>query len=439
MFRKIGISISIAAFSLGFAQNIDKQKLDHYFSALDENHKVMGSFAIADKGKVVYTHAIGFCDAESQKKADVNTIYRIGSITKTFTAVLIMKAVEEKKLTLDTQLSKFFPRIKNTDKIKIEYLLNHRSGIHSYTDDKEYMSYYTQPITKEKLIEIIEKGGSDFEPDTQFQYSNSNYTILTYILEKVYGKKYSELIEKYIAKPLQLQYTQVGGKIDVSKNNAYSYGYENGKYIKSPETDMSVPSGAGCLISTPTELITFMNGLTSGKLVSKESFDAMRQFKDHYGFALVEVPFGEKKGFGHTGGIDEFRSVLYYFPDGEKTIAMITNQSDFDNNQMAIVALQAAYGRDFQIPDFKVVEVSAADLEPLTGNYSSSTVPLKINVFIKDKKLMAQASGQSAFPLEATSKTNFTFDAAGIEIDFNPAKKEFVISQGGTKNTFTKE
>lgn len=439
MLKKVFFSISVAAFSLGFAQNLDKQKLDDYFKTLNENHKIMGSFAIADKGKLIYSNAVGFSDTEAQKKADINTVYRIGSITKTFTAILIMKAVEEKKLTLDTKLSQFFPKIKNADKIKIEYLLNHRSGIHSYTDDKDYLTYYTQPISAEKLIQIIEKGGSDFEPDTKFEYSNSNYTVLTSIVEKVYKKKYAELIEKNITSPLHLKYTKVGGKIDVSKNEANSYAYENGKYIKSPETDMSVPSGAGCIVSTPTELIAFMNGLTSGKLVSKESLNRMRQYKDNYGFALVEVPFGEKKGFGHNGGIDAFRSVLYYFPEGEKTIALITNQSDFDNNQMSIAALRAAYGVDFKIPTFTIIELSEADLQPLVGSYASKTIPLKINVFIKDKQLMAQASGQEGFPLEAISKTSFKFEMAGIVIDFDPSKKEFVISQAGTKNTFTKE
>lgn len=439
MVKRTFFSISLGIFSLGYAQNIDKHKLDNYFKALDENHKVMGSFAIAEKGKIIYTNAIGFSDVENKKKADINTVYRIGSITKTFTAVLVMKAVEDKKLALDTKLSQFFPKIKNADKITIEYLLNHRSGIHSYTDDNLYLTYYTQPVSKEKLIDIIEKGGSDFEPGSTYQYSNSNYTLLAYILEKVYKKPYSELIEKFIAQPLNLKYTKVGGKIDTSKNNANSYSYINNSYVKSPETDMSVPGGAGSLVSTPSELIIFMNGLTSGKLISKQSFEKMKQFKDGYGFGLVELPFNEKRGFGHNGGIDNFNSVLYYFPDGEKTFSMITNQTDYNNNNISIAALSAAYGNDFAIPDFKTVTLSEDELQQFTGTYATTEVPLKITIFIEGKTLMAQATGQGAFPLEATSKTSFKFDMAGIVIDFDPAKKQFVISQAGHKTTFTKE
>ena len=439
MVKRIFFCASIATFTLSFSQNINKERLDIYFKTLDKDHKVMGSFAIADHGKVIYSNTIGFSDIESNKKADVNTIYRIGSITKTFTAVLIMKAIESKKLTLDTKLSEFFPQIKNAEKIKIEYLLDHRSGIHNFTNDDQYTNYYLHPISEEKLVDIIQKGGSDSEPDSKFSYSNSNYSLLGFIVEKIYKKPYSQLIEEYITKPLQLKYTKVGSKIEPSKNIANSYTYENNNYVKSSETDMSVPLGAGNLVSTPSELIVFMKGLVSGKLISEESLKKMLNFKEHYGFGLAEVPFEGKMGFGHNGGIDHFSSILYYFPDGEKSFAMISNQSNFDNNNISIAALSAAYGKDFEVPNFTVVNLPESELQQVVGNYATTKMPMKINVFVKDKILMAQATGQSAFPLEATSKTSFKFDASGIVMDFNPAKKELILSQGGNKIIFVKE
>ncbi|WBV58366.1 serine hydrolase [Chryseobacterium daecheongense] len=439
MLKKIFLCVSIGVFSFSFAQNIDKEKLDNYFKALDSEHKVMGSFAIADHGKIIYSNAIGFSDVEARKKAALNTVYRIGSITKTFTAVLIMKAVEDKKLTLDTSLSQFFPQIKNAEKIKVENLLNHRSGIHNFTDDALYASYYLQPVSQEKLIDIIQKAGLDFEPGAQFSYSNSNYSLLGFILEKVYKKSYAKLIEEFIAKPLQLKYTKAGGKIESLENMAHSYTYENGNYVRSAETDMSVPLGAGNLVSTPSELIIFINALASGKLISRESLDKMRNFKDHYGFGLAEVPFMGKTGFGHNGGIDHFSSILYYFPDGEKTFAMISNQSNFDNNNISITALSAAYGKSFEIPNFNVVNLPESDLQKFTGTYAAAQMPMKITIFIKDKVLMAQATGQGAFPLEATSQTSFKFDAAGIVIDFDVTKRQLLILQGGNKVKFIKE
>jgi D-alanyl-D-alanine carboxypeptidase len=400
----------------------------------------MGSFAIAKDGKIIYQKAIGFSDVETHKKADVNTVYRIGSISKTFTAVLVMKAIEKGKLKIETPLSSYFPQIKNADKINIESLLRHQSGIHNFTDDvKDYYAYNTQTLSQEKLLEIIIKGGSDFEPNTKYAYSNSNYVLLAMILEKINKKSFAEQISEQITQPLGLKFTGVGKKINSKENVANSYLFVDNKYEKSDETDMSVPLGAGNIVSTPSELLAFINALAEGKLVSKESLEKMKIYKDHYGLGIFEVPFDGKKGFGHNGRIDEFQSVLYYFPDGKTSFAMITNQSNYDNNQISIAALSAAYGLDFKIPSFKKVELKAEDLKQFEGNYASPQFPLKIKVFVENGKLMAQATGQGAFPLEAVSAKEFTFDAAGITLKFNAEKQEMFYTQMGKAINFTKE
>ncbi len=202
---------------------------------------------------------------------------------------------------------------------------------------------------------------------------------------------------------------------------------------------MSVPGGAGSIVSTPTELLKFIIGLENGKLITKTSLTEMNNFADNYGYGLLKVPFENSWGFGHTGGIDKFSSALFYFPDLKVAAAFSTNQSDMDTNEISIKMLETATGKDFEMPSFKTLEIPEADLQKFVGTYSSKDIPLKINIFIKDKKLMAQATGQSDFPLEATSQTTFKFDRAGIVIEFFPAKNQFVIMQGGTKNIFTKE
>ena len=180
--------LTFAISQIGLAQtNFDKTKLDNYFNALEQNNKFMGSVAVSKKGEVIYRKSIGFADVENNVKANDNSKYRIGSISKTFTAVLILKAVEEKKLKLSQTIDKWFPSLKNVKKITIEHLLRHRSGIHNFTNDKDYLTWNTQPKTEEKMVEIIAKGGSDFKPNSKAEYSNSNFVLLTYILEKTYG------------------------------------------------------------------------------------------------------------------------------------------------------------------------------------------------------------------------------------------------------------
>lgn len=343
---------------LVFSQNASKQKLMDYLDSLSVHHKVMGSFAIAENDRPAFLKTTGFSDAAKQQKANTNTQYRIGSISKIFTAVLIMKAVEDKKLSLSTKLSLFYPEIENADKITIGNLLQHRSGIHNLTNDEEYWTYNTKPQTEESLLSIIKKYKSDFSPGTKYVYSNSNYIILGFILEKVYEKSYTRLIKDKIARPLKLTLTEVGGKIDPSKNQALSYQYTNGNYQLSQETDMSIPVGAGNIISTPTELIKLIIGLENGKLISKNSLEQMKGFVDNYGYGIAKVPFEQYSGYGHTGGIDNFRSVLYYFPELKVAVSFVTNQSDYDNNDISIKMIQTVLGKDFKMPNFKEIYVS---------------------------------------------------------------------------------
>ncbi|SHM06812.1 D-alanyl-D-alanine carboxypeptidase [Chryseobacterium carnipullorum] len=424
---------------LVFSQNASKQKLMDYLDSLSVHHKVMGSFAIAENDRPAFLKTTGFSDAAKQQKANINTQYRIGSISKIFTAVLIMKAVEDKKLSLSTKLSLFYPEIEYADKITIGNLLQHRSGIHNLTNEEEYWTYNTKPQTEESLLSIIKKYKSDFSPGTKYVYSNSNYIILGFILEKVYEKSYTRLIKDKIARPLKLTLTEVGGKIDPSKNQALSYQYTNGNYQLSQETDMSIPVGAGNIISTPTELIKLIMGLENGKLISKNSLEQMKGFVDNYGYGIAKVPFEQYSGYGHTGGIDNFRSVLYYFPELKVAVSFVTNQSDYDNNDISIKMIQTVLGKDFKMPNFKEISVSEELLKKYEGLYKAEGFPLDIKIFSENGKLMGQATGQGKFPLQAVSENEFKFEMAGIKMKFNTAKATMDFSQGANNFTFKKQ
>ncbi|WP_312076498.1 serine hydrolase domain-containing protein [Chryseobacterium sp.] len=444
MFRKIVFLSAISVSAVAFSQQNLKQKLGNYLDSLYAHQKMMGSFAIAEDGKSTFQHVVGFSDVDKKLKANINTQYRVGSISKTFTAVLMMKAVEENKIYLSQKLSDFYPEIPNAKKITIENLLQHRSGIHNLTDENEYLQYYTQKKSEKELIDIIKKYDSDFNPGIQFQYSNSNYILLGFILEKVYKKSFADLVKEKISKPLKLSLTEVGGKINSDKNQAKSYSFQNGLYNLAPETDMSIPIGAGDIISTPSELLKFILGLENGKLITKESLKKMQNFSDNYGYGLVKIPFNEYSGFGHTGGIDEFRSFLYYFPDLKIAVSSVTNQSDYDNNQFAVNMLKAATGKDFAMPEFKdkispEVAVSVDILKKYEGIYKAEGFPLDIKIFVDGNILYGQATGQGAFPLKAVSETEFHFEMAGIEMKFDASKKTMYFSQKANKVTFTKQ
>ncbi|KPE49243.1 serine hydrolase domain-containing protein [Chryseobacterium indologenes] len=439
MLKKLFVVAAAGLSCMAYSQNTGRQQLMDYLDSLSVHHKVMGSFAFADNDKPTFLKVTGFSDVAKKQKANMNTQYRIGSISKTFTAVLVMKAVEEKKLSLDTKLSGFYHEVENADKITIKDLLQHRSGIHNLTNEEEYWTYNTKPQTETSLVSIIKKYKSDFEPGTKYEYSNSGYILLSLILEKVYKKSYAQLIQDKITGPLKLTLTEVGGKIDPSKNQALSYQYADGSYQLWQETDMSVPAGAGNLISTPTELLKFIIALENGKLVNKNSLKQMKEFADGYGYGIARVPFDKYWGYGHNGGIDQFRSVLYYFPELKTAVSFITNQADYNNNEISIKMLEVATGKDFKMPSFKEVKVAGDLLKKYEGLYKAEGFPLDIRIFSEGGKLKGQATGQGAFPLNAVSESEFKFETAGIKMKFNAEKGTMDFSQAGNNFTFKKQ
>jgi len=436
--KKILVLLIVLVSVPTFSQNFNKAKIDSLFQVLEAKDKYMGSVAVSENGKIIYTNAIGKEDIESNKKATVSTKYRIGSISKMFTSTLVFKAIEEKKLSLNQTIESYFPTIENASKITISNLLNHRSGIYNFTSADEYASYSAVPKTAKEMVAIIAKGKSVFEPNSKGEYSNSNYVLLSYILEEVYKQSYAALVQTKIAKPLGLKNTYFGGKISTANNESYSYSYTD-KWNKETETDTSIPMGAGGMVSTPTDLTQFIEALFAGKLIAAASLEQMKTMQDKYGMGIFQVPFYDKIGYGHTGGIDGFRSALSYFPESKLSVAITSNGMNYGNNDIVIAILSSYYNRKFEIPTFTTLDLKTEDLDAYLGVYASDTFPLAITVTKDNTKLMAQATGQGAFPLEATKKDSFEFRAAGITLEFNPIANQMTIFQGGTKNVLTKK
>lgn len=423
---------------LGFSQNFDKTKLDNYFDELEKNNTFMGSVAVSKKGELIYSKSIGYADLENKIKATEKTKYRIGSITKSFTTVLILKAVEKEMIALNQTINKWFPTITKSNKITIKHLLTHRSGIHNFTNNADYLQWNTQSKTEKEMIEIIKKGGSDFNPNSRAMYSNSNFVLLTFILEKTFRDSYANLVEKYIAKPVGLTSTYVFGKINTSNNESKSYNYL-GSWEEGSETDHTVPLGAGAITSSPTDLTKFADALFNGKLLTTESLKIMKTIQDGYGSGLFQIPFYNAIGYGHTGGIDGFSSVFAHFSEGTISYALTSNGSNMNTNDISIAVLSAVFDKPYEIPVFTNYNLTSEDLDKYLGVYASKQMPLKIAVTKNKNTLIIQATGQQAFPVEATEKDKFSLDQVGAKFEFNPTEKTMILFQGGKKFKFKKK
>ena len=325
-------------------------KLDTLFTRIEEKRKGMGSVSIFKDGKEVYQFSYGYADIKRNIKSNANTKYRIGSITKTFTATVIMKLVEDGILSLTDTLIDFYPQISNADKITIANMLEHRSGISDFTDVSDYCDWNTQFISKEQLLERIVTGGSNFKPDDQFQYSNSNYVLLTFIVEDMSGKPIEQLFKDLIFEPLDLKRTSFGGIIYPDNNEALSY-VKLSQWNVTPETDLSIPLGAGAITSTPTDVNTFFTALFAGKIVNEDSLEQMMNLKERFGYGISFSQIHDLHSYGHAGRIDGFHSITAYFPEKNLAVTILSNGVDYPLNDIFLDVLSLYLNRKHILPE----------------------------------------------------------------------------------------
>jgi D-alanyl-D-alanine carboxypeptidase len=420
-------------------QQFNKDKLDSLFVSLNSHDQNMGSIAISDNGKIVYQNVIGYSqvDGETKTPADTKTKYRIGSISKMFTAVMIFQLIEEGKLTLNTPLGKYYPHIPNANKITIGEMLSHRSGLYNFTKDSLYIKYSSKPMSEAEMTAMFAKQKPEFEPDSKAEYSNTNFVLLGYIIEKITGKSYSEELRKRITSKIGLEDTYYGIKTNPLKNEAYSYNYIS-RWIQIPETDMSIPGGAGAIISTPTDLVNFIDALFAGKLISKTNLENMQMMRDDFGMAMFIIPVDDKEGYGHNGGIDGFISTLIYFPLYKLSVAYVSNGVRYSTSDILTDVLSIYYDKPFVMPDFKTITLTSADLNKYIGNYTSTKMHLKIAITKNGSTLIVQAPGQSSYPLEAQGNDKFALNSAALILQFDTAEHSFTYSQGAATYLFTK-
>lgn len=428
---------------LSHAQSFNKAKLDSLLTTLASHDKAMGSLTISQNGAVVYSRAIGYesLNGTTKTPATPSTHYRIGSVTKVFTATLIFQLIDEGKLTLDTPLATYFPQLPNAQRITIGQLLSHHSGLHSFTNDATYSTYFTQPKTQAEMLAMIGQGKPDFEPGAKFSYSNAGYVVLGYVVEKITKQPYAQALQKRITNKIGLKDTYYGGKTDPKRHESYSYRLAS-SWQAMPETDMSIPGGAGAIVSTTTDLNRFAEALFAGKLVSEKSLARMQTITDNgFGMGLMRMQFGAKRAYGHGGSIDGFGTSLGYFPEEKLAVAYISNGQSYPLNDVMLGVLSIYFQQPYRLPDFdaKAPTLAATDLVPYVGTYASTSIPLKITVSAVGATLQAQATGQPVLPLTPVTKDVFSYDAAGIRLEFAPSRHEMLLKQGGGSFLFTLE
>jgi CubicO group peptidase (beta-lactamase class C family) len=430
--------VTLLIVTAAHAQALDKAKLDRFFDRLAEKNKAMGSLTIAKDGEVLYTRTIGYSQISGTEKKPLTASnrFRIASITKTFTAAMILQLVEEGKLKLTDTLDKFFPQVPNAQKITILQILSHRSGIPNVRREQATWKPGA-PVTKDEMLALIVQGIPEFEPDTKSSYSNSGYFLLGLILEKLTSKTYDQALAQRINSKLGLKDTYIAtGRIDVNKGEALTYINTGSGWKQGFETD---PSIGFQLVSTPGDMAKFIGALFDLKLISQDSLNQMKLVRDDEGLGMVTFTFAGKTFYGNTGGGDNYGSWLAYQPEEKLVVAYTTNAKVHPVKDIIRAVLDIYYGKPFEIPTFDRIVVNSEVLDKYVGVYSSPDAPKKWTITRDGGTLFIQPGNENTAALEATAQDKFQLFGGKVTFEFDAAKKEMILKRGGRPTTFTKE
>jgi len=368
----------------------------------------------------------GLADREHGVPCGPETKYRLGSLTKQFTAMLVMQLQELGKLSTDDMLSKYIPDYPNGDKITVHNLLTHTSGVPNFTSFPDYADTMMIPASLEELIARFKDKPLDFQPGEKFSYSNSGYILLSYIVEKTGGKRIEELLREMILDPLGMKNTGCDHNADILPHRARGYAVAGpGKVVNAPYIDMSIPSGAGAMYSTVGDLLIWDRALYTDRLISKSSREKMfTPFLNGYAYGWAISETGRKK-IAHGGGINGFMTYIERFVDDDVLIVSLCNIESPYVSKVRRALPAIVFGERYEpIAIRKAMKVKPEVLEKYIGDYELKPGHV-LSFFIEDGRFFTRVSGQGEMEVFAESESKFFLMAADVQINF-------VTGEGGT-------
>jgi CubicO group peptidase (beta-lactamase class C family) len=421
-----------------FAQSLE-QKMDELLNAYAKQNKLNGTVLVGQKGKVLYQKGFGYKNAEGKIPNDVNSIFQIGSLTKQITAAVIMELVEEKKISLQDKLDQYFPGFINGDKITIEHLLTHTSGIYNYTNDSAIMNRdVTKHYSREEMLTLFKGYPSDFEPGTKWNYSNSAYSLLGYIIEKVEKQPYETVVRRRIFQPLGMTNSGFDFTDLSSSNKTQGYFSLSAKITAAPIVDSTIAYAAGAVYTTVGDLYKWERSIYTDRVLKPGSWKAVfTPYKNKYGYGwAIDTLFG-RQITAHSGGIFGYTSYILRFPKDELAVIIFDNSSSTALGKISRALAAIALNQAYEVPSAKKeITVDPSILKQYVGEYQLAP-NFSITVYLENNALKAQATGQPAFDLFAEKENVFFLKVVEAKIEFIKDDKgivtEMVLYQNGAQ------
>jgi len=419
----------------------DVARMDEVVQSYVSNGQVTGSVLVARGGDVLFSKGYGLANREWDIPNAPDTKFRIGSVTKQFTAAAILLLQERGKLKIDDPVKTHLPDAPEAwDKITVFHLLTHTSGIPSFTSFSEYPQMRLIDTPVEQVVAKFRDRPLEFEPGEKWAYSNSGYLLLGYLVEKVSGQSYAAFVQENIFTPLGMKDSGYDSNSAVIARRASGYTPRPGGPVNADFVHMSIPHGAGALYSTTEDLLRWEQGLFGGKLLSAESLQKMiTPFKNDYGLGLMINETEGRKRISHGGGIEGFTTMLAYYPDSKVSTAVLANLNGPAANQIAAHLGKLAHGETVQLTtERKEITLPRETLAAYVGTYEL-TPQIKVMITLDGGQLMTQLSGQPKFPMFAESETKFFLKVVDAQLTFVKDDKgsvtEAILHQNGRDQT----
>ncbi len=410
----------IASSAFKTAAQTRPEEIDELLKAYTTQGSFNGAALVAQKGKVLIQKGYGYKNAAAKTFNDSNTIFQIGSLTKQFTSSIILYLQQQKKLSVEDKLSKYIPDYPDGGSITIENLLTHTSGIHNYNDQAFMKNNATRHIKTDSLIALFKYAQPDFKPGEKYNYSNSNYVLLGFIIENITGNSYYNVIREDIFQPLGMFHSGFDFASLKATDKATGYSKLNPKLIRTAAiVDSSVTYAAGSIYSTVSDLYKWDRVLYTNKILDDSSLQkAFTPHKNNYGYGwLIDSAYG-KKAVLHEGGTLGFSAFIGRVPEDSLCIILLDNKESIGLLKIAedINAILNNEPYDFPKPRTQI-EVDQATLRLYTGDYQL-TPEIFIAISIEDGQLTAKTTGDGRAELFAEKQNYFFLKMTDMQIEF---------------------
>jgi len=424
------------------------KEMDAFLQAHLATGRFMGAVLVARGDEVLHRAGYGMANLELDVPMTPESVLRIGSVTKQFTAAAILQLQDQGLLDVHDPVSRHLPDYPHGDEITIHQLLNHTSGTHDFENIPESQALFRQPTDLDTLIATFSDLPLDFPPGSQYSYSSSGYVVLTAILEQLTGQRYDDYMAEHFFVPLGMTSTGYDDPLAVVPHRAAGYTFDGTAYHNAEYLDMSIPSGAGALISTVLDLYRWDRALYTGGLLSAESerayFTPSVSVGAGYGYAYGwgTHDIGQHRLIVHSGGIHGFSAYVIRDPSEQLYIAVLTNMQSIPVQAIAEGLAAIAFGDPYELPaEHTAVEIDPTILERYVGEYRVSA-DLVIHMTAEAGHLYAQAGEQPQFELFPESETAFFATAADLQVLFQVGPDGLatglIVYEGGNELTAEK-